>query len=169
MHNRQVRQIRNAADAMELPNELFRKIYRLNKETFRYLVNEINPYLPDVEREGLGIPKDLVVLCALHFYAQGSYQKGVGQDFNSPMSQFSVSRCIELVTDILVENFGDKIKFPSTEAKRDREKVKFFNELNGFPGKMRKCIIIRFLVPQIKIIVNQKKWHHFLFLVPTNK
>lgn len=53
----------------------------------------------------------------LSFLAHGSYQKPVGQDRLSGMSQPSVSRYIHEVVDILVEQLGQRyIKFPQNPA-----------------------------------------------------
>lgn len=56
-------------------------------------------------------------MVALHFFAQGSYQKGVGQDYFISMSQSSVSRCITAVNAAL-EMLYFKIHFPCTEEQR---------------------------------------------------
>lgn len=60
------------------------------------------------------------VLCALNFYGQGSYQKGVGADAHLGFSQTVVSHAIEEVTNAL--NTPDimtrYIKFPMTAAAR---------------------------------------------------
>jgi hypothetical protein len=77
---------------------------------------------------------NLLVLCALHFYAQGSYQKSVSQDINFPMCQSSLSNCINAITTTLNDHFAHLIKFPITEAARHNEKQKFMNLPNGFPG-----------------------------------
>lgn len=113
------------SDPLNLPECIFRRIYRLNKNTARYLINEISPFLPDPEREKLAIPKEQIILCALHFYAQGSYQKSIGQDLNCPMSQAAASRSISLVTDILNNHFSHKVRFPLTGREKDEEKIKF--------------------------------------------
>lgn len=56
-------------------------------------------------------------MVALNFFAQGSYQKGVGQDYFISMSQSSVSRCIAAVNTAL-ESMYYKIHFPSNEEER---------------------------------------------------
>lgn len=133
-HNRRKKTLRGSADPLELPDNIFKGIYRCNKNTARYLIEEISPFLPQLEREELCIPKSEIILCALHFFAQGTYQKSTGQDMNCPMSQSSVSRCIELVTNVLNDYFGQKVHFPQTQEEKNEEKLKFFNNLNSFPG-----------------------------------
>lgn len=56
-------------------------------------------------------------MVALNFFAQGSYQKAVGQDYFVPMSQSSVSRCITAVNTAL-ESMYFKINFPSNEEEQ---------------------------------------------------
>ncbi|KAJ8912750.1 hypothetical protein NQ315_016706 [Exocentrus adspersus] len=133
-YNRKKKELRTTMDSLHLSENVFKQIYRFSKNTAVYLINQISQYLPEPARERLKIPKTKIILCALHFYAQGSYQKSTGQDVNCPMSQASVSRCIDLVTDILIEHFGDKVHFPATEQEKNQEKIKFVNNLNGFPG-----------------------------------
>ncbi|KAB0795817.1 hypothetical protein PPYR_09878, partial [Photinus pyralis] len=69
----------------------------------------------------------------LHFLSQGSYQKGIGQDYLTNMHQSSVSRCITEVTDVMVEVLGYTIQFPEGEAEKNQEK-QFFVDSGGFPG-----------------------------------
>ncbi|KAJ8909522.1 hypothetical protein NQ315_011200 [Exocentrus adspersus] len=73
-------------------------------------------------------------MAALHYFAQGSYQKSVEQDLNCALSQSSVSRAITLISDILVQHFSHKVQFPGTAEEKDRERVKFMQHQNGFPG-----------------------------------
>lgn len=66
--------------------------------------------------EGYKIPFDIKVLVALNFYATGSYQneiRCIGE-----MSQSSVSKCIEEITDLLNILIFKYIKFPKTEDER---------------------------------------------------
>lgn len=54
------------------------------------------------------------MLVALHFYGHGSYQEGVGKHTFAGISQASVSRCINEVTNALNRNeiVRQFIKFP---------------------------------------------------------
>lgn len=133
-HNLRKKNLRNTSDPLDLPDIVFKSVYRFNKDTARYLIDEIGPFIRDPVRNELKIPKSQIILCALHFYAQGTYQKSTGQDMNCPMSQSSVSRCINIITDILNEHFGYKVHFPQTDEEKNEEKVKFFNNFNAFPG-----------------------------------
>jgi len=59
------------------------------------------------------------VLIALRFFAIGSYQKGIGNDYLLSVSQPAVSRAIKAtavgITQILANEW---IQFPRTEEKR---------------------------------------------------
>lgn len=65
-----------------------------------------------------GVPAHLQVLSALRFYAEGTYQKGVGQDFRHPLSQAMISRIIERVTDAIIAVADNYIRFPHTREER---------------------------------------------------
>ncbi|KAB0805455.1 hypothetical protein PPYR_02425 [Photinus pyralis] len=127
------RQLRDMSDPFSLTEETFKGIYRLSRQLTRDLMTDLSPFLQDNERV-LGIPKHLKILATLNFLAQGSYQKAVGQDFFCPMSQKSVSRCVEEVTGALVEHFPHFVHFPSTAAEKTQEKQLFMTVPHGFPG-----------------------------------
>lgn len=63
--------------------------------------------------------KFLQVFAALRFFAIGSYQKGIGNDYLLSISQPATSRAIKAVatgiTDLLAHEW---IQFPTTEEKR---------------------------------------------------
>ncbi|KAJ8964356.1 hypothetical protein NQ314_004967 [Rhamnusium bicolor] len=111
------RQLRDHSNPLTLPEVIFKQIYRLCRTIAHYLVQEISPFLQEKEREEIAIPDTLIVLCALHFYGQGSYQ----------------NKSVDAVTSILNEHFGH-IQFPISEEEKDIEKWKFMNMGNGFPG-----------------------------------
>lgn len=60
------------------------------------------------------------VLAALRFFAEGAYQKGAGQDYKHPLSQTSMSRCIEDVVNALVHVSKRFIQLPGTRAELQR-------------------------------------------------
>ncbi|XP_035205356.1 putative nuclease HARBI1 isoform X2 [Stegodyphus dumicola] len=74
------------------------------------------------------------VLCALNFYASGSYQRYVGNDRYIGLSQKSVSRCIRDVTNAICSGLFNKwIKFPINSFQQNKIKLGF-NQKFGFPG-----------------------------------
>lgn len=125
--------LRDASRPFSLSDFVFKSIYRLSKEIARSLIDDIQVFLPE-RRPDISLPDDLIILCALHFYAQGSYQKSVGQDLYFPMCQASVSNCLSIVTDILNDHFIHLIKFPTSEEEKIIEKRKFMALPSGFPG-----------------------------------
>lgn len=63
------------------------------------------------------------MITTLHFLSQGSYQKGIGQDYLISMDQSSVSRCINEVTNVIIDVLGHVIKFPESAEEKNREKL----------------------------------------------
>ena len=71
------------------------------------------------------IPIHIQVLLTLRFLAEGSLQKGCGQDFQHPVSQATVSRCISRVTRA-INTLSDKfINFPRTEEQREHVQTRY--------------------------------------------
>lgn len=59
------------------------------------------------------------ILAALRFFAIGSYQKGIGNDYLVSISQPAVSRAIKAVAVGITEQLANEwIQFPRTEEKR---------------------------------------------------
>ncbi|KAF2879989.1 hypothetical protein ILUMI_26177, partial [Ignelater luminosus] len=109
-----LRRLRDTSNPFDMPNEVFRRLYC-------FLTLEKSPKIPKVVR----------FIMALHFYAQGNYQKSART--HCPMSQSAVSNCITSVTNAIVNNFsGRVIKFPST-LNETTEKNGFFQKFS-FPG-----------------------------------
>lgn len=77
---------------------------------------------------------ELKILTALRFYATGSYQRCIGQDFCLGLSQTMISRIVEEVTDVANTYFVYKmVKFPRTQDEKLKIKQKFMEKTN-FPG-----------------------------------
>ncbi|XP_045541785.1 putative nuclease HARBI1 isoform X4 [Papilio machaon] len=102
----------------KIPEWQFRAHYRLNKEEFHSLCDELrhNTSLKGSKTTSL----ELKVLTALSFYAMGSYQKGVANEVH--MNQKSVSRCIREVTKALNEITNKWIQFSQTSTQRTKIK-----------------------------------------------
>ncbi|KAF5281736.1 hypothetical protein FQR65_LT14576 [Abscondita terminalis] len=132
-NNRLTRQLRDHSNPFNMPNEVFRRLYRFSPELAHQLFLEIAPLLEDGVRR-TKIPKVVRFLVTLHFYSQGSYQKSVGTDSHCSMSQPAVSRCIKEISDTIVTHFsGRYIKFPVTLNEIINVKNGFFEKFN-FPG-----------------------------------
>lgn len=67
------------------------------------------------------------VLCALNFYAGGSYQRSVGRDAHNFVSQSIVSRSIRKISEIISTHLGPKyVKFPQSQVEIEAIKQSFF-------------------------------------------
>lgn len=75
------------------------------------------------QRKGVTIEQK--VLSVLRFYAIGSYQRSIGEEYNTNISQSSAHRYIHEVTLPIVEVFSHKIKFPQTRTERVAVKQEF--------------------------------------------
>lgn len=71
----------------------------------------------------------LQVLAALRFFAEGSLQKGVSQDFRHPTSQPTFSRCLNRVINALNIIAPDWIRFPSTREEREEASARLVSLL----------------------------------------
>lgn len=56
----------------------------------------------------------LDTIASLNFFASGSYQRRVGQDFIACMSQTSLSRCLHATINALMCVMDNWIRFPVT-------------------------------------------------------
>lgn len=110
--------------------EEFRQRYRLSKECFTGLVEEL---LPDLERStnrSHALKPDDMLSSALRFYATGSFQSLIGD--HAGISQPSLSRIISEVTDALNRRLSSHIYLPRTDD--EIAKVKDgFRRLAQFP------------------------------------
>ncbi|XP_017488262.1 PREDICTED: putative nuclease HARBI1 isoform X2 [Rhagoletis zephyria] len=96
------------------------------------IFEEIRPHMREMAANGL--PKRLRFLATLRFFAQGSYQRSVGQDFLLNISQSSVSRCVREVANIIDKHLLAKyVKFPSSAEDIQAVKEIFYREFR-FPG-----------------------------------
>lgn len=122
---RQRARIRQENNAFNLPERRFIELFRLNKNLVRELIDLIRPHL-QARVLARGITIENSVLAALRFYATGSYQRSLGQDFNFGMSQSSICQQIHCVTDVIDEHLSEHfIKFPSTREDRQLNKLKY--------------------------------------------
>ena len=69
-------------------------------------------------RRSTAIPIQLKILAVLRFLAVGAFQKGASSDFNHPMSQASMCRCIDDVLNAILALEDNYIRFPQTREVR---------------------------------------------------
>ncbi|KAM7306608.1 putative nuclease HARBI1 isoform X1 [Ixodes scapularis] len=127
---------REHRDAFELPEEIFRKQYRLPKIVVRWLCDELREE-PEVRRVRTTVMTvELQVLCALRFYGTGSFQGMVASDEHVARDQKTVSVAVRAVSVAIVRRLGVQrgwIHFPETPSERfDAEKG--FRLLGRIPG-----------------------------------
>ncbi|KAJ8950897.1 hypothetical protein NQ314_007754 [Rhamnusium bicolor] len=129
------RNIRDENDPFSLPNIWFIELFRVNKELARHLIDLLRPHIAiTVSRRG--IREEKKVLVALRFYATGSYQRCVGEEYNCGLSQSSVHICIHQVTKAIVTLLAPHhINFLNTVAQRNEIKTEFMNKYE-FPGAL---------------------------------
>ncbi|CAH0718114.1 unnamed protein product, partial [Brenthis ino] len=113
---------RRTEDPMDISESEFKKRYRLSKEAFKFLCQELRSKTN--LRASKRISLELKVLCVLSFYATGSYQRLVGM--GKHLGQTSVSKCVTQVTEALNDpSITDTfIKFPTSRTERDAIKQK---------------------------------------------
>lgn len=130
---RKRQQIRLENDPFLLSRARFIELFRLTPELARELVELIRPHVPHCEMFR-AIKVEAMLLCALGFYATGSYQRCVGEEYNFGMAQSTIHKYIHIVTNVLNDHLvPTKIIFPLTEQSRDNIKMEFSRKW-GFPG-----------------------------------
>ncbi|VDI31307.1 Hypothetical predicted protein [Mytilus galloprovincialis] len=115
---------------LDRPDDFLLRAYRFPRHKIIELCNELRPDLEKATLRSHSIPVELQVLSALRFYASGSFQNVIGDVFG--LSQPSISRCINDVTDALVRRINQYIKFPD-EAERRTNKSDFY-KIAHFPN-----------------------------------
>ncbi|KAM7310431.1 uncharacterized protein ISCGN_007339 [Ixodes scapularis] len=129
---------REHRDAFELPEEIFRKQYRLPKIVVRWLCDELReePEVRRVRTSWTVMTVELQVLCALRFYGTGSFQGMVASDEHVARDQKTVSVAVRAVSVAIVRRLGVQrgwIHFLETPSERfDAEKG--FRLLGRIPG-----------------------------------
>lgn len=159
--------IRRESNAFNLTNNRFIELFRLNKDLARELMELIRPHFPHppLNNRGRGskVTIEIAVLATLRFYATGTYQRSLGQDFNFGISQTSASRWIHRITQIIDQHLADAfIKFPDGRDERQLNKATFMDRF-GFPGAVGAidCTHIAILKPKVDEhnFLNRKGYH----------
>ncbi|XP_037572151.1 putative nuclease HARBI1 [Dermacentor silvarum] len=91
---------REAEDAFDMPDDVFRQHFRLRKETVRWLCGEVAEELGGVRSTALSVERQ--VLCALRFFPTGSFQGSVGSEETIGVTQPAVSKCVRRVAEAIV-------------------------------------------------------------------
>ncbi|XP_018395394.1 PREDICTED: putative nuclease HARBI1 [Cyphomyrmex costatus] len=93
------RQLRDAQNPFHLPRDKFINYFRLTPEIVIEIATELRADLRNTRLTGLA--PEIKVLIAIQFYAQGSYQRSVGNQVFWTVSQPTTSRCLHAVTEAI--------------------------------------------------------------------
>ena len=102
------------------------KRYRLCREDILSLVDNLRDRLETPTNRSHAVPPVLQVFATLRYFATGGQQRLVGDD--AGLSPPTMSRCIERVTDALLDNLS--ISFPADTTRIKHE----FYKIAGFPN-----------------------------------
>ncbi|CAH2088782.1 unnamed protein product [Euphydryas editha] len=142
------RRLRDAQNPFELPREEFFSLFRLPQEATMNLVNLLRAEL-QCERI-IGLSPEIKVLVAIRFYAQGCYQRSVGNQQQFNISQPSTSRCLHAVTEAINRRLLRRwVKFPMTAIDRQQAREKFATAPQPFAGAIGAidCTFVHILAP----------------------
>lgn len=162
LFNIERRRMREESSPFDLREDIFTRTFRLNHDLAQYVYNFIAEDI-DVTDNAVAVPPLLKFFATLHFYATGSYQYALGQNYNISFSQPVASRAIHAVTNAIEERLGHIwVKFPVTEAEKTEVKGRFM-EATGFPGVLGAidCTHVAMLAPHDEEhnYLNRKHFH----------
>ncbi|XP_067642567.1 putative nuclease HARBI1 [Eurosta solidaginis] len=126
------RRLRDICNPFQMSEELFRKNFRLNKDAFKYI---LDIFTPEAQSNSLSSLTPLnQVVAALRFFAEGTYQHGVGKDYNVGMGQPTVSKSLSHFLNVMQRKLCHEwINFEQTEEEKLQAKQVFYTKA-GFPG-----------------------------------
>lgn len=141
----------------------FIKYFRVSKEVFRHLLEKCEAKM----RKAIGLTSVLPIIkltAAIRFFAEGNYQKGVGNDYNVGLAQSTTSKCLSETINILENEICPTvISFPTSEEEKRNVKMGFFQK-TGFPSILG-CVDgthVRIIAPskdQQHLFYNRKGFH----------
>ncbi|XP_071652534.1 putative nuclease HARBI1 isoform X1 [Temnothorax longispinosus] len=142
--------LRDAQNPFELPHNEFLSKFRVSQEIVMHIVDVLRNDLMTIRINGLSA--EIQVLTAINFYANGSYQRPVGNQCELVISQPSTSRCIRRVTHFMnVYLLRRWILFPMTVQERTAARNKFLHAPQPFPGCIGAidCTHVNIIAPYI--------------------
>ncbi|XP_055912672.1 putative nuclease HARBI1 [Eupeodes corollae] len=129
----QRRRLRDTCNPFDLDATLFRKNFRLNKDAFKYVLEEL-----EAELEPGVLSTSMTPICrlsaVLRFLAEGGYQLGTGNDFKNAMAQSTISTNLSKVLQILERKLCPKwINLNMNDVETIEAKGEFYSKA-GFPS-----------------------------------
>ncbi|XP_054737823.1 uncharacterized protein LOC129244234 [Anastrepha obliqua] len=122
------KQLRDKSNPLALSNNAFIQRFRLSKEAFNYVLNNININCQDTK----AVPAVLQLAACLSLLASGGYQHAIGNDYLIGMCQSTVSKLTGNVLEEIEAKLCPKhIKFEPDDSRRCKE---WFVENYQIPG-----------------------------------
>ncbi|XP_053691006.1 putative nuclease HARBI1 [Sabethes cyaneus] len=126
------KKIRDRSNPLDQPEKSFIECYRVNKEIFLLLLKAVDSTRNTVLTSS--IPTNIMLAASLRFFAEGNYQKGVGNDRFIGMAQPTMSKALGEVLKIIERQiYPAVVRFPTDETEKDDIKLAFY-ERSGFPS-----------------------------------
>ncbi|XP_036346180.1 putative nuclease HARBI1 [Rhagoletis pomonella] len=129
----QRRRLRDHTNVMELPETEFVANFRINKEIFQYILNELKEHMAPSHRS-THLSHQLKLATFLRFLATGSYQKSVGNENISSMGQSTAANVIRECLNIFEDHFCQKWVNFRRNIDEENAVKEYFIEKYGIPG-----------------------------------
>lgn len=150
---------RISKDIYSLNDNKFNRLYRFDKNTFRFIADLIRNDLERPTHRSSSLSTEIQLAAAVRYYATGCFQTDVGEGLN--ISQPSVYRAVCNVGSALDKVFDDYIKWPDTQTLTGNKLI--FYKVARFPRVIGTidCTHIRIQRPSTEEnqYVNRKFYH----------
>ncbi|KAB0795339.1 hypothetical protein PPYR_06811 [Photinus pyralis] len=162
------RDVLSQTNPFELSDRKFVQLFRVDKDLCHEIIDMVSPFLIHPSRTS-ALSIQTKVLAALRFYGSGSYQEITGSNSFVAISQPSVSRAVNEVTNALnrPEILNNEIRFPQNVEELQNLRTKFYEKYR-FPGVIGciDCTHVSVVAPHANdehvpehIYVNRKNYH----------
>ncbi|XP_036327738.1 putative nuclease HARBI1 [Rhagoletis pomonella] len=122
------RHLRDNSNPLELPPALFKAYFRLPIEAVLYLVNTLRNDFRRNHRS-TAVPPLIKVCAALRFFAEGSFLKSHGNDFNLGLAQPTMSVVLKEMLQLIEEKISNQwITSKMTEEEKSKNKNFFYSK-----------------------------------------
>ena len=157
---RRERVYRDPLDPLHISDKNLIRYYRFPRCEIIMMIEEMEPYLGRATQRSHALPTSTQLLVALRFFASGTFQSVLAD--SSGITQASVSRSINAVTNALCDIAKNEIKMPSTALQRVQA-MHQFAQINHFPRVIGVIdgthIPIKAPAVDEHIYVNRKMFH----------